>query len=91
MLASRRSLGAQAPQVNRVDPRFSKTAAFANQYVRLRSGTDVAFIYGLIYIILKNGWEDKRMLNERTYGLQALVDEVGKFDPDSPPSPCSTF
>ncbi len=77
-----------AKEVNRaqvivVDPRFSKTAAFANQYVRLRSGTDVAFIYGLIYIILKNGWEDKRMLNERTYGLQALVDEVGKFDPDT--------
>ena len=77
-----------AKEVNRaqvivVDPRFSKTAAFANQYARIRSGTDVAFIYGLIYIILKNGWEDKRMLNERTYGLQALVDEVGKFDPDT--------
>ena len=77
-----------AKEVNRaqvivVDPRFSKTAAFANQYARIRSGTDVAFIYGLIYIILKNGWEDKRMLNERTYGLQALVDEVAKFDPDT--------
>ena len=77
-----------AKEVNRaqvivVDPRFSKTAAFANQYARIRSGTDVAFIYGLIHIILKNGWEDKRMLNERTYGLQALVDEVAKFDPDT--------
>ncbi|MGQ4809276.1 Periplasmic nitrate reductase [Candidatus Entotheonellaceae bacterium PAL068K] len=77
-----------AKEVNRaqvmvVDPRFSKTAAFANQYVRLRSGTDVAFIYGLIYIILKNDWQDKRMLNERTYGLQYLVDEVAKYDPDT--------
>lgn len=75
-----------AKEVNRapvivVDPRFSQTAAFANKYVRLRQGTDVAFIFGLIYIILKNGWEDKRMLNERTYGLQYLVDEVAKYDP----------
>lgn len=59
-----------AKEVNRAqvivaDPRFNQTAAFANQFVRIRSGTDVAFIYGLIYIILKNGWEDKRMLNER--------------------------
>lgn len=72
-----------AKEVNRapvvvVDPRFSQTAAFANKYVRIRQGTDVAFIFGLIYIILKNGWEDKRMLNERTYGLQYLVDEVAK-------------
>jgi len=77
-----------AKEVNRapvivVDPRFSKTAAFANQYVRLRSGTDVAFIYGLIHIILKNGWEDKRMINERTYGFKDLVTEVSKFDPDT--------
>lgn len=75
-----------AKEVNRapvivVDPRFSQTAAFANKYVRLRQGTDVAFIFGLIYIILKNGWEDKRMLNERTYGLQYLVDEVARYDP----------
>ena len=78
-----------AKEVNRaqvivVDPRFSKTAAFANQYARIRSGTDVAFIYGLIYVILKNGWEDKGMLNERTYGLQALVDEVGQVRSGTP-------
>ena len=43
----------------------------------------MAFIYGLIHIILKNGWEDKRMINERTYGFKDLVTEVSKFDPDT--------
>lgn len=42
-----------------VEPRFTKTAAKADMYVRLRSGTDIAFIYGMIHLIVKNGWEDK--------------------------------
>src|SRR3990172_9168524 len=64
-----------------VDPRFTKTSAFANKYVRIRSGTDVPFIYGLINVILANGWEDKRMIGERTYDFEALKAEVAKFDP----------
>lgn len=66
-----------------VDPRFTKTSAFANKYVRLRSGTDVAFIYGLINIILANGWEDKQMINERTYGFEGFKNEIAKYDPDT--------
>ena len=61
-----------------VDPRFTKTSAFANKYVRLRSGTDVAFIYGLINVILAKGWEDKKFLAERTYDLEGLKKEVAK-------------
>ncbi len=66
-----------------VDPRFTKTSAFANKYVRIRSGTDVAFIYGLINIILANGWEDKQVINERTYGFEKLKTEITKYDPDT--------
>jgi len=63
-----------------VDPRFSKTAAFAHIHQRIRQGTDVAFIYGLINIILKNGWEDKKMLQDRTYGFENLKEELKKYD-----------
>ena len=77
-----------AKEVNRAvmivaEPRFTKTAAFANKFVRIRSGTDVAFIFGLIHIILANGWEDQRMINERTYGFEELKAEVAKYDPDT--------
>jgi len=77
-----------AKEVNRaviisVDPRFTKTSAFANKYIRIRSGTDVAFIYGLINVILANGWEDKQMIQERTYGFADLKAEVAKYDPDT--------
>ncbi len=65
-----------------VDPRFTKTAAFANMYVRHRSGTDSAFIYGLINIILANGWEDKQFLNERTYNFEKFQAVVKKYTPE---------
>ncbi len=66
-----------------VDPRFTKTSAFANKYVRLRSGTDVAFVYGLINIILANGWQDDKSINERTYGFEEFKAEIAKYDPDT--------
>lgn len=64
------------------DPRFTKTASFANIYIRHRSGTDVALIMGLINIILENGWEDKKHINERTYGFEELVEVARKYTPD---------
>jgi formate dehydrogenase major subunit len=41
------------------DPRFTRTAAKADKYVRVRSGSDVAFLFGLLHHIFANGWEDK--------------------------------
>lgn len=37
-----------------VDPRFSRTAAVSDCYVPMRSGTDIAFLGGLIHYILEN-------------------------------------
>ncbi|GIT06689.1 MAG: hypothetical protein CM1200mP30_03190 [Pseudomonadota bacterium] len=63
-------------QIIVADPRFTQTAAFANKFVQFRSGTDVALIYGLINVILENGWEDKSMINDRTYGFTDLKKEL---------------
>jgi formate dehydrogenase major subunit len=37
-----------------VDPRFSRTSAVADMYVRIRTGTDVAFFGGLMNYVLQN-------------------------------------
>ncbi len=37
-----------------VDPRFSRTSSKADVYVRIRSGTDIAFMGGMIYHILED-------------------------------------
>jgi len=42
-----------------VDPRFTRTAAKADEYVRIRSGSDIPFLFGMLYHIFKNGWKTR--------------------------------
>lgn len=65
-----------------VDPVFTKTAAHADHYVRLRPGTDIAFVYGMLHIIFKNGWEDKEFIRTRTYGMDDIIAEAKKWTPE---------
>src|SRR6185436_1071790 len=58
------------------DPRFTRTAAKADLYVRTRSGSDVAILFGVLYHIFKNGWEDKKYLHDRVYGMAQVKKEV---------------
>jgi formate dehydrogenase major subunit len=64
------------------DPRFTRTAAHANEYVRFRPGTDVALVFGILYHILENGWEDKQYIRSRVYGFDKAREEVKKWTPD---------
>jgi formate dehydrogenase major subunit len=71
-----------------VDPRYTRTAAKADQYVRIRSGSDIPFLYGLIYHIFKNGWEDKKYIHDRVYGMEKIREEVMKWTPDKVEEAC---
>jgi formate dehydrogenase major subunit len=65
------------------DPRYTRTAAKADKYVRFRSGTDVALLFGLVYHVFKNGWEDKEYIHQRVYGMDKVKQEVmAKYTPD---------
>jgi len=37
-----------------VDPRFTRTSSKADIYAKMRSGTDIAFIGGMINYVLQN-------------------------------------
>jgi len=65
-----------------VDPRFTRTAAKADYYARIRSGTDIPFIWGMLYHIFENGWEDREYIRQRVYGLDKVREEVMKWTPD---------
>jgi formate dehydrogenase major subunit len=72
-----------------VDPRFTRTAAKADEYVRIRSGSDIAFLFGVLYHIFKNGWEDKKYINDRVYGMDKVKEEVlAKWTPDKVEEAC---
>jgi formate dehydrogenase major subunit len=65
-----------------IDPRLTRTAAHATEYVRLRPGTDIPVLYGMMWHILKNGWEDKEFIKQRVYGFDDLKKEVEKWNPE---------
>ena len=64
------------------DPRFTRTAAHANEYVRFRPGTDIPLIWGILYHILENGWEDKEFIRQRVWGMEWVREEVKKWTPE---------
>jgi formate dehydrogenase major subunit len=65
-----------------VDPRLTRTAAHATEYVRLRPGTDIPVLYGMMWHILQNGWEDKEFIQQRVYGFEDAKKEIEKWTPD---------
>ncbi len=64
------------------DPRFTRTAAHATEYVRFRGGTDIAVIWGLLHHIFANGWEDKDFISKRVAGMDQIRAEVAKWTPE---------
>ena len=64
------------------DPRLTRTAAHATEYVRLRPGTDIPVLWGMLWHIFKNGWEDKQFIEQRVYGMDDIRKEVEKWTPE---------
>ena len=64
------------------DPRFTRTAAHADEFVRMRPGTDVALIWGILWHVFQNGWEDKEFIRQRVYGMEEVKAEVAKWTPE---------
>ncbi|MBP8139365.1 MAG: formate dehydrogenase subunit alpha [Burkholderiales bacterium] len=71
------------------DPRFTRTAAKADMHCRIRSGTDIPFLFGVLHHIFKNGWEDKQYIHDRVYGMDKVREEVlAKWTPDKVEEAC---
>ncbi|SEK42936.1 formate dehydrogenase subunit alpha [Jannaschia helgolandensis] len=64
------------------DPRYTRTAAHADEYVRFRPGTDVALVWGILYHIFDNGWEDKEFIRTRVWGMDQIREEVARWTPE---------
>ena len=65
-----------------VDPRYSKTAAKSDIYCRIRTGTDIAFMYGMIRLIRENKWYDQAFIDQRLYGIEEIFKECEAFTPE---------
>jgi len=63
------------------DPRFTRTAAHADEFVQFRPGSDVGLVWGILWHIFENGWEDKEFIRQRVWGLDRVKGEISKWDP----------
>jgi len=65
-----------------IDPRFTRTAAHATDYIRIRPGSDIPTIYGILWHVFENKWEDTKFIAQRVYGMDDIRTEVAKWTPE---------
>jgi formate dehydrogenase alpha subunit len=65
-----------------VDPRKIPISGFAELWLRPNLGTDVAWINGIMHVIIKEGLYDEEYVKSRTVGLDDLKGAVEKYTPD---------
>ncbi len=65
-----------------VDPRRIKIADFANLWLRPNLGTDVAWLNGMMHVIIEEELYAKEYVEKRTVGFDELRRTVEKYTPD---------
>ncbi|QCJ46032.1 formate dehydrogenase subunit alpha [Haloprofundus sp. MHR1] len=63
-----------------VDARFTKTSAHADHFYRIRPGTDVALMMGLMYYLREQDELDREMLNGRVNGWPDIDRNLDQYD-----------
>ncbi len=65
-----------------VDPRKVELTRYAHVWLRPRPGTDVAWVNGMLHVILSEGLWAKDYVAERTEGFEALREAVREYTPE---------
>jgi formate dehydrogenase alpha subunit len=65
-----------------VDPRETQIGRLADLYLHFRPGTDVAWLNGVMNVIISEGLEDKAFVEERTEGYEELREVVMEYPPE---------
>ena len=65
-----------------VDPRDIQIARFAALHLRQRPGSDVAWLNGMMNVIISERLEDKEFIAERTEGFEELKAAVAEYTPE---------
>ncbi|MCX4505803.1 molybdopterin-dependent oxidoreductase [Streptomyces anulatus] len=64
-----------------VDPRRNATAAKADLYLRIRPGTDLALLNGLLHLLVENGHTDPGFIAEHTEGWETMPAFLRDYPP----------
>jgi len=65
-----------------LDPRFTKTAALANEWFAIKPGTDMAFFLAIANVLISENLYDKKFVAETTNGIDQLTEHVKPYTPE---------
>lgn len=65
-----------------VDPRKIQLASHAKYHLQQNCGSDVAWLNGMMHIIIKEGLENKEFIQNNTEGYEELKKTVEKYTPE---------
>jgi len=65
-----------------VDPRKIELVEYADLWLGQKPGTDVAWINGLMHVIIREGWADEDYIRERTEGFEELRASLASYTPE---------
>ncbi len=65
-----------------LDPRYTKTASKASEWLPIKPGNDLAFHLALLNIIISENLYNKSFVEKNTIGFDELKKEVSKYTPD---------
>lgn len=63
------------------DPRKIELVKYADVWLNLKPGSNIALINGLLHIIIKQGWENRDFIAARCDGFEELKANVEKYTP----------
>jgi len=66
-----------------VDPRKHKLTDFATLHVPIRVGTDIAFLNGLMHVLIREELYDRSFVNSCTAGFEELKKSVMEYPPET--------
>jgi len=66
-----------------IDPREIELAKYAQHFLQLRPGTNVALLNMMLYYIIDEGLEDKNFIEGRTEGYDDFMNNIRQLDMDA--------
>ena len=73
---------ARGAKVVVLEPRFTKTAAKATDWLPVKPGTDLAFHLALIQVIIAEGLYDAEFVSQYTVGFEELKAATRSYTPE---------
>ena len=65
-----------------LDPRYTKTASKASEWIPIRPGTDSAFLLAMINVITQNELADCDFVREYMIGCDDIIEEMSRYTPE---------